>query len=308
MKIIKPSFTVHYDAPINYDCVKLIEHGGRICYQSTWKAGENTAKPFTEMLIDRGHTSALEHGAIYLAIDKDGIYTNEEICKLLESPYSKVKEPVKRGFFYTHYCVYTNLRVIQQLCPTIFEAIIERKELPFDLAFFEPTQDDPYRRLSASIVCDRGVSHEIVRNRDGSFSQESTRYCNFSKDQFGNEITVIEPMFWASDDPRYAVWKESCELSEASYFKLLALDKEIDGAENGIPQNARAALPNSLKTEILCTYDLVGWDFFMYLRTAKGAHPQMREIACPMYAELQEKIPSQAWGSRQSHQPKDWKL
>lgn len=311
MKIIRPSFTVHHDAPINYDCIKLIEHGGRICYQSTWKTGENTARPFTEMLIDRGHTSALEHGAIYLKAPDPYRYSpsnqNPEARAIIESPYSKIIDEAD-GDYFPNRRIYTNFRVIQQYAPTVFEAVINHEELPFGFQFFIPKTDDPYRRLSASIICDRGISHEIVRNRDGSFSQESTRYCDFSKDQFGNEITVIEPLFWDEDDLRYQVWKDSCEYSEQAYFKLQALDKEIDGRSSGNSQANRSVLPNSLKTEILCTYDLVGWDFFMYLRTSKGAHPQMREITCPMYAELQERMLSDAWGSRQSHHPKDWRL
>ncbi len=301
MKIIKPSFVVHYDAPVNYDCVKLIEQGGRICYQSNWRVTDGSAIPFTKMLVDRGHTSALEHGAVYIEATSKASHRLGwgKVAAMASSPHTKTVEH-KGGVR-----LYTNFRVIQQYAPAIFEVMIEKKELPLGLEFFEPKAGDIYRRLTVSIVCDRGISHEIVRNRDGSFSQESTRFCNYAKDQFGNEITVIKPLFWQEEDPRYGVWRDACEYAERAYFKLRDLDIAA-GRKEANAQANRSVLPNSLKTEILCTYDLVGWDFFMYLRTSTGAHPQMREITCPMYSELQEKMLSEAWGSRQSHHPKNW--
>ena len=139
--------------------------------------------------------------------------------------------------------------------------------------------------LTMKIICDRGVTHEIVRHRVASYAQESTRYCNYSQDKFGNEITVIEPYFFANndDDSNYYYWKESCEWAEEYYFKLL---------KNGAtPQEARSVLPNSLKTEIVVTMNMRELRHFLRLRTAKVAHPQIREIAIPLLNELQEKLP-----------------
>ena len=140
-----------------------------------------------------------------------------------------------------------------------------------------------HEKITVRIICDRGVSHEIVRHRIASYSQESTRYCNYAKDKFGNEITVIRPSFWAEDSEAFGIWQEAMALAERQYFALLAA-----GAK---PEEARSVLPNSLKTEIVCTMNLREWRHFFKLRTSKRAHPQIREVAIPLLKEFQEKIP-----------------
>ena len=137
--------------------------------------------------------------------------------------------------------------------------------------------------FSVKFICDRGVSHEIVRHRIASFAQESTRYCNYSKDKFDNEITVIEPLFWEKNSYEYLTWESICRCAERTYFELLEA-----GAS---PQEARSVLPNSLKTEIVMTANLREWRHFFKLRTAQTAHPQMRELSIPLLAELKAKIP-----------------
>lgn len=125
--------------------------------------------------------------------------------------------------------------------------------------------------LSVRFVCDRGVSHEIVRHRLAAYCQESTRYCNYSKGDFGGEITVIKPIYLAEDTPVYRIWKRSCETAEIAYFDLLT--------EGCTAQEARAVLPNSLKTEVVMTADIREWRHFIKLRNSPAAHPQMREVA-----------------------------
>lgn len=143
--------------------------------------------------------------------------------------------------------------------------------------------------LSVKFVVDRGVSHELVRHRIASFAQESTRYCNYSKDKFGNEITVILPCFFdtgmgiLSNSLVYQEWKSSCEWAEEHYFNLLKM--------GATPQQARTVLPNSLKTEIIITANYREWRNFFKLRTAEAAHPQMREITIPLLKELKSLIP-----------------
>jgi thymidylate synthase (FAD) len=137
--------------------------------------------------------------------------------------------------------------------------------------------------ISVRFICDRGVTHELVRHRLASYSQESTRYANYSKDKFGNEIKVIEPLFWAKDSKEYSLWKEAMLNSEKYYMSLL---------ENGAkPEQARSVLPNSLKTEIVMTCNLREWRHVFTLRCSKAAHPQMREIMIPLLKEFSEKIP-----------------
>jgi thymidylate synthase (FAD) len=131
-------------------------------------------------------------------------------------------------------------------------------------------------------ICDRGVSHELVRHRLFSFAQESTRFCNYSKDKFGNEITVIDPKPHMHDD-QYEVWKEACEAAERNYFRLIKFDAK--------PQMARSVLPNSLKTEINIAGNAREWQHFFFQRAAGPAHPQMRELACPLLKDFRSRVP-----------------
>lgn len=137
--------------------------------------------------------------------------------------------------------------------------------------------------ISVKFVCDRGVSHEIVRHRLASYCQESTRYCNYAKDDFQTEITVIKPFFLQENTLGYRIWEQSCKDAEVAYFELLNFGCSA--------QEARTLLPNSLKTEIVMTADLREWRHFLILRTSPSAHPQMREITIPLVVELKSKIP-----------------
>ncbi len=138
--------------------------------------------------------------------------------------------------------------------------------------------------VSVRFVCDRGVSHELVRHRLAAFSQESTRYANYAQDRFGGEITVIRPLFWRPDSPAYALWRAAMAQAEASYLELLS-----QGAR---PQEARSVLPNSLKTEIVMTANLREWRHVFNLRCSKAAHPQIREIMLPLLVRLQGDLPA----------------
>ncbi len=140
-----------------------------------------------------------------------------------------------------------------------------------------------HEKITVTITCDRAISLEIVRHRIASYSQESTRYCNYSKNKFSNEITVIEPCFWDASSAMMEDWKKAMLHAEQTYFGLLE--------KGASPQEARSVLPNSLKTEIVVTYNLREWRHFLKLRTSKAAHPQMREITFKLLKEFQEKIP-----------------
>ncbi len=137
--------------------------------------------------------------------------------------------------------------------------------------------------VTVRIVCDRGVTHELVRHRLCSFSQESTRYANYAQDKFGSEITVIRPYFWALDDARYGLWLSAMQACEAAYLSL------VDAGATA--QEARSVLPNSLKTEIVTTANIREWRHIFKLRCDKAAHPQMRQVMLPLLAAFQERIP-----------------
>lgn len=144
-----------------------------------------------------------------------------------------------------------------------------------------------HEKITVRFICDRGVTHEMVRHRIASYSQESTRYCNYANDKFGNELTFINPCFWdkekAEDKAKYDIWEKAMQNIENEYNELIALDAK--------PEEARSILPNSLKTEIVVTMNLRSWRHFFKLRTAPNAHPQIRQVANALLAEFKEKLP-----------------
>ena len=151
--------------------------------------------------------------------------------------------------------------------------------------------------VTVKFVVDRGVSHEIVRHRLAAYCQESTRYCNYSKDGFGRQVTFIQPHFLDRGTRGWELWVLACEQAEKAYFDLLNWGCS--------PQEARAVLPNSLKTEVVMTANLREWRHFFKLRTAPAAHPQMREVTIPLLRRMQElipvvfddiKLPAKDWG------------
>jgi thymidylate synthase (FAD) len=131
------------------------------------------------------------------------------------------------------------------------------------------------------IVTDRGITHEIVRHRLASYSQESTRYCNYGKSKFGNEISVVEP-FGLSDEA-YSQWRDAVEAAERYYFQLIEYGCK--------PQIARSVLPTCLKTEIVMTANFREWLHFLKLRTAEAAHPDMRIVAREIGSALAKECP-----------------
>lgn len=145
--------------------------------------------------------------------------------------------------------------------------------------------------FTVKFICDRGVSHEIVRHRLAAYCQESTRYCNYSKEGFGSEITVIKPCFWNEDDDLFDLWHNLCAMAERQYLYMLEC--------GATPQEARSVLPNSLKTEVVMTADIREWRHFLKLRCSPAAHPQMREVAMILLDKVHSLIPicfDDIWG------------
>lgn len=169
-----------------------------------------------------------------------------------------------------------------RVCYKSEEKISEESAERFVRSIIKNGHDSVLEHFSFSVrfIVDRGVSHEIVRHRIASFSQESTRYCNYGNK---DEITVIAPLFWQQGSEAYNSWRYACTLAEDTYMQML-----MDGST---PQEARSVLPNSLKTEIIMTANLREWRHFLKLRTSKAAHPQMREVVIPLLQELQNSIP-----------------
>ena len=135
------------------------------------------------------------------------------------------------------------------------------------------------------IICDRGISHELVRHRIGvAFTQESTRWIDYSSGKHGGELTFIKPVFWNEDTAPYNIWKSTMSWIEELYIDYRKV--------NVPPEQARSILPNSLKTEVVMTANLREWRHFLKLRTAKDAHPQMRQVANIILDTLKEKLPA----------------
>ena len=280
MKLIESSVQIIEEK----DPYKMIELAGRTCYKSEDKITENSAKEFVDRMIKLGHGAMLEHGTIYLKIDKteDGhlpparLYWSDGNHK----KYTKVR---KHG---NSIYVTTNLRVI-----------VENNRLD-DLQYqVEPTEHHE-KRITAKFICDRGVSHEFVRHRVFSFAQESTRYCDYSKDKFGNDITYIIPSWLDLPEGKYSNWDNDwCDVSE---LKLLypEVDNLSDPANCFLqsiknaeyyyfmlinrgwkPQQARQVLPNATKTELVMTGFESDWDHFFELRCSGAAHPDAKKLA-----------------------------
>lgn len=291
MRIIKPSFEIWEQEAGLEGVFRQIERAGRVCYKSEDKITETSAREFVERMIKSGHGAMLEAGTIYLRYDfKAREDSNRVACNLWskykENIYSKAvqAQPIL-GVLDGFVAITTNYRVL-----------VENNWLD-DLQYIcEPTEFHE-KRYTVKFICDRGVSHEFVRHRVFSFAQESTRYCNYSKDKFNNRITYILPV-WCKNvniedyekNPKLMYNANGiltdneinflCGLynTESRYLKLL---------ENGwTPQQARAVLPNSLKTELVVTGFASDWKHFFKLRDAGSAHPQAYELAHPLHMEF----------------------
>ena len=309
MKLIKPSYQII--EPTGYtidDIYKSIELAGRVSHRSEDRITEDSAKTFVERMMNMKHLSTCEFGTIYLAIPMT-TYAPEAVNTYLDNPYSKVNEcnkfifTDKYGDKVSAWCITTNLRVL-----------IENNCLE-DLEFLcEPTEYHE-KRYTVKFILDRGILAEFTRHRRFSFMAESSRYNNYSKNKFNNELTFIMPC-WVDENnlPKginhtkddwgslfYEFYYEATEkgkndglivspernfifslqTSEQLYFSLL---------KNGWkPEQARNVLPLSLKTELYMCGFAEDWEQFFKLRTASNAHPQARELAIPLKEEFIKK-------------------
>ena len=248
------------------DIYKQIEIAGRTCYKSEDKITPTSAKEFVDRMIKSGHGAMLEHGTVYLDVPNSA--GNYNLVPFFASnPYSKVV--IKPLDDRVHNYITTNFRVIvenfsEEYIPDVLQYICEPTE------FHE-------KRISVRWTCDRGVSHEFVRHRVFSFAQESTRYCNYSKDKFGHEITYIQPC-WEMQKDEEELFLLQLEQAQNAYNALIS--------SGWRPQQARAILPNALKTELVMTGFESDWKHFFELRCDAAAHPDARKLALELYNKL----------------------
>ena len=302
MKLIKPNYTILEQGPGIEGVYKAIEEAGRTCYQSSHKIAEGTAKEFVDKMIKSRHGAMLEHGTVYLKCNNT-MSGNTYILfsKYFNNKYSISKcienreDISNRGISFTEYFITTNFRVL-----------VENDWLD-DLQYIcEPTEYHE-KRISVRFICDIGVSREYNRHRVDSIAEQSTRYCNFTKDKFNNEINYIIPSWITEEEinkvPKYITqidipndkfgtlyeketsswsalnwWLWSLACAELAYIKMVNL--------GWTPQQARDVLPLSTKTDLIHTTFVSDWNHFFSLRDANAAHPQARELAAPLHEEF----------------------
>lgn len=286
MKIIKQSFEILPQSESREGIFKQIELAGRTCYKSEDKITKTSAKEFVERVIKSEHCAMLEHGTVYLThpIEHSGSETYQGIGnKYRDNKYSKVTyDSWGTRYITTNYRVLVEngwLKDLQYLC--------------------EPTEYHE-KRTTVRFICDRGVSHEFVRHRVFSFAQESTRYCNYSKDKFDNELTFIIPCWIDDIEERFDSEYTYCSHSEYHHGKDDANKQWYDVCMNAeyvyndliqkgwVAQQARAILPNSLKTELVMSGFDSDWKHFLDLRCDATAHPQARELAIPLHKKFRK--------------------
>ena len=269
MKLIRPSVELRQQGAGMDGMLEHIEWAGRHCYKSHDKMTADSARKFVANITQSGHGSVLEHGTIYLAMP-----TRAEAWKYMTNPYSKVTPVIKEDSEW--YAVTTNYRVIV--------------EHTWDLDLMYECEPTPWheRRITAKFVCDRGVSHEFVRHRTLSVSQESQRYCNYGKDKFGSQITFIKPSWWNTKSEDKERFKKALLKAEETYLKAIRAwderkqDNRFRTKHKGnplSPQMARMILPNATKTELVMTGFESDWWHFLDLRCSQAAHPDARYLA-----------------------------
>lgn len=290
MKVITPYFEF-IDEP---DALKKIELCGRVCYKSESRITDSSAETFVKNLICRGHESVLEHATYIVICDNRDAGTFNRICNTIEHrdggrvllkstqrTRNVISGNVRAWRDFMRECVKLNAypKFLTLFSGVLFEDVNPLQFWKTTAAFIDkskltPDERDAHFTETVKFVVDRGISHEIIRHRTASFSQESTRYCNY-----GGGITFIKSPFF--DDAQFVQWLNAVEFVEHTYNLLIT-----KGAK---PQEARAVLPNSVKTEIIMTANVECWKHFFDLRTAAGAHPQMKQIAEPLKAEFIER-------------------
>ncbi|MDP3478965.1 MAG: FAD-dependent thymidylate synthase [Desulfoprunum sp.] len=306
MKIVDPSFEIQDDLDRSSLAVRL-EACGRICYKSEDKITEDSAVPFVRKIAVHGHNSVLEMAVATLEIS----CRPERLYELYDcQPKFFIIDRTVSGCIitgsirafreiYTQYAdnqlINDMLLVLVKRTPYLFDGVFDpglalkpdpaigvRKVSLSEVESMPETLLFRHRYVGVKFIVNRAVTHELVRHRPCSFLQESQRYCRYSQDKFGNQVTFIKPMFYEKGTVEYSIWLQAMEETERLYLQLL---------ETSTPQAARTVLPNSCKTEIVMYCNLIEWKHVIALRTSQAAEPSMREIMIPFAAELKTRYP-----------------
>ena len=294
MKLIKPSYQII--EPTGYtidDIYKSIELAGRVSHKSEDKITEDSAKAFVGRMLNMKHLATCEFGTVYLE------YHVQDPSVIGEPNYHKQQEElnslIKKYANNKYSCIKVNHYYDTVFITSNYRVLVENNWLG-DLRYLCIPTSFHERRYTVKFICDRGVTHEFVRHRPFSFMQESTRYCNYSKGKFNNELTFIIPCWSNIEEQDYGdifnvkepnntlapneyAFIDALRTSEAHYIGMVSNDWK--------PEQARAILPNALKTELyMCGY-AEDWKHFFELRDDKQhAHPQAYELAHPLHEEF----------------------
>lgn len=307
MRLIKPSFQIIEQSSGIEGVYKQIELVGRTCYKSEDKITEDSAKPFIDRMTKSQHYAMLEHGTVYLKIPYNLIhrFTHIGLCdKYIRNPYTRCNVGYEITEKALNFRSEFGSQITEFLAVTTNLRVLIENGWEKDLQYLcEPT-DYHERRITVKFICDRGISHEFVRHRVFSFAQESTRYCNYSKDKFNNEITYIIPCWMNLEEGSYNNGKYYNPIATPylvkgtteEIFLLKLVGDELDYFEllekGWKPQQARAVLPNALKTELVMTGFVSDWEHFFSLRalgTTGAPHPQAKELAEPLMKEFERR-------------------
>lgn len=300
MRLVKSKYEIIPQEKGLEGIYKNIEKAGKLCYAS--EPIEGKAKDFVDKLIKSNHLSVLEQGTVYLKLDCTPKYDSDNRPLKYQKDLSHYKDnPYSIHCYGKNNC--ENMEYVTSNMRVIYENGWEN-----DLQYLcEPTEYHA-KRTSVLFICDRGISHELVRHRKFSFSQQSQRYCRYSNDKFGNEISFIKPHWLNTPLGRYIeddecnIWCEedndfnfnNLDTVERVYLSSL-LDSEADYMvmlnEKAKPEDARGVLPNATATKIIMTGFIEDWKHFIFLRAEDGtgkAHPDMKVLAEPLMNEFKQ--------------------
>lgn len=268
MKLIKQSFEFINQTDFSLVGIKKhIERCARVSYKSEEKITETSYEKFVNMLESRGHDRPLEFGTVYLTLRGDDTNALRNIFTYTENPWTKIRKQVIKAEYDP------NTHVVLNHVTTNYRVIVEN-HLEEDLKYLcEPTEHH-HARYTVHMILDRGVMDEFRTHVGLSHLAESTRYCNYSKDKFDNEVTFIKPCW----DIRGSNYIDYLKEAENGYFRML---------KNGwTPQQARSILPLGIKSELISCGFKDAWENFFKRRDAPDAHPMAQEIANPMHKEF----------------------
>lgn len=307
MKIIPPSYEI-LDALDQQGLAVRIEFSGRICYKSEDKIDKDSALPFVSKMAEHGHNSVLEMGVVSLRVR----YPEPDMLAELyatQPRYLQIDTQAENTLLVTGsvrafremLMFHPGCRLVQAMTgflagrhPYLFATIIPEGGFPdqpgmivnkirlHEIDKLPQPLRLKHRHIAVKFIVNRAVTHEIVRHRPCSFLQESQRYCRYSDNKFGGEVTFIKPMFYEEGSPEYGLWHKAMLDTEQLYLQLL---------ETSTPQAARTVLPNSCKTELIVYANLQEWRHIFRLRTTRAAEPSMREVMIPLHQELMGRFP-----------------